>query len=218
MKFLRALIFISILTLTGVNCLYAKESDTRTWIDLFATKKIKATTLGLIGEIYTMDNNSTLERLSIGVKGDYSFFPWLNAGTGYVLINFNHQLYHELASRIYFQAEPSWHVNRFLFGFRERLQITLYPNTKTAEITTYYWRNRFETSYHIRSKKLEPVADLETLYLLNDIDLNPFTEFRFTLGANYHLANSHTFKFYGMYTDGTHLNRYILGILYNFKL
>jgi len=218
MKFLRASIFISILTLTGVNCLSAKESDTRTWIDLFATKKIKATTVGLIGEIYTMDNNSTLERLSIGLKGDYSFFPWLSAGTGYVLINFNHQVYHELASRIYFQAEPSWHVARFLFSFRERLQITLYPNTKTAEINTYYWRNRFETVYSGGKKKLEPLIDLESLYLLNDIDLNPFTEFRFTLGANYNMNHSQHFKFYGMFTDGTHLNRYILGILYNFKL
>ena len=194
MKFLRGLIFISILTLAGVNSLSAKESDSRTWIDLFATKKIKATTVGLIGEIYTMDNNSTLERLSIGLKGDYSFFPWLSAGTGYVLINFNHQVYHELASLLYFQAEPSWHVARFLFSFRERLQITLYPNTKTAEINTYYWRNRFETVYSGGKKKLEPLIDLESLYLLNDTELNPFTEFRFTLGANYNMSHSQHFK------------------------
>lgn len=218
MKFLRSKILILLLVLTGINSLSAKESDTRTWIDLFATKKIKAATVGLIGEIYTMDNNSTLERTSIGLKGDYSFLPWLSAGTGYVLINFNHQVYHELASRFYFQVEPSWQVAKFLFSFRERLQITLYPDTKTQEINTYYWRNRVETVYKKGSGKVEPLASMESLYMLNDIDINPFTEFRFTLGANYHMTKSQHFKFYGMFTDGTHLNRYILGIVYNFKL
>ncbi len=218
MKFLSTLIFISVLILTGVNSLSAKESDTRTWIDLFATKKIKAATVGLVGEIYTMDNNSTVERTGIGLKGDYSFLPWLSAGTGYVLLNLHQQGYHEMANRFYFQVEPSWHVGRFMFSFRERLQITLYPEAKTEEINSYYWRNRFETVYHNGSKKLEPLVNLETLYLLNDVDLNPFTEFRLTLGANYNMTNSQHFKFYGMFTDGTYLNRYILGIVYNFKL
>lgn len=218
MRLYRTVICISFLVLTAVGNLAARESDTRTWIDLFATKKIKAATVGLVGEIYTISNNSALERTSIGFKGDYSLFPWLSAGTGYILLNFNHGDYHELANRFYFQAEPAWHVARFRFSFRERLQITNYPNTRTGEMNTRYWRNRFETVYQNGSKKLEPLVNLESLYLLNDKGSNPFTEFRFTLGSNYNLSDHQLLKIYGMFTSGIYLNRYILGVVYNFKL
>jgi hypothetical protein len=218
MRFYRTIIFISFLIFSGVSSISARETDTRTWIDLFATKKIKAATVGFVGEIYTMTNNSTLERTSIGLRGDYSLFPWLSAGTGYILVNFNHRDYHELANRFYFQAEPAWQVARFRFSFRERLQITNYPNSRTGEMNTRYWRNRFETVYKYGSKKLEPLINLESLYLLNDTGLNPFTEFRFTMGSNYHLTDHQLLKIYGMFTSGTYLDRYILGVVYNFTL
>ena len=69
----------------------------------------------------------------------------LNAGGGYLLMNFNRPGFNELRDRFYFQVEPSWHLSKFLFSFRERLQITLYPETRTNEPDAYYWRNRFES-------------------------------------------------------------------------
>lgn len=218
MRLFKILIFSLLLCFHGAGNLHAKETDTRTWIDLFATKTFRSTTLGLIGEIYTMNNNSTLERTSIGVKGDQEIFHWLSTGAGYVLLNFNHQVYHELANRFYFQAEPRWHFSRFHFSLRERMQITLFPNSRTGETDSYYWRNRLEAVFRNGTKKISPLASLESLYLLNNLDINPFTEFRVTLGANYLMDKNHYFKFYGMFTDGTHLNRYILGLMYNLKL
>lgn len=197
---------------------FAKDSDTRTWIDLFATKKINLATVGLIGEFYTKDDNHTIERTSLGLKGDYALRPWLSAGTGYVLMNFVRTGYHELVDRFYFQAEPSWHMSKFHFSFRERLQVTLYPDSRTSEANSYIWRNRLETTFKSGKAKVEPVIDLESLYTLNQEETNPWSEFRFTAGANYHMSEHQKFKFYGMYTNATHLDRYILGVVYFFSL
>jgi len=214
----KKIFLLFLLLFTGINKNFAEETDTRTWIDLFATKKIRSATIGLIGEIYTINHNTSIERTSIGLKGDYELFPWLSTGTGYILVNFNHPGYHELANRFYFQAEPSWHLSNFFFSFRERLQITLYPNTKNNEIDSYFWRNRFEVCFKNGRTKLEPLVSIESLYLINHIETNPLSELRYTLGTYYHFAKNQKIKFYGMYTDGAHLNRYILGVVYDIKL
>jgi len=214
----KTIILLFLLMFAGINKIIAEETDTRTWIDLFATKKIHSATVGLIGEIYTINHNTSLERTSIGLKGDYAFFSWLSAGTGYVLVNFKHPGYHELANRFYFQAEPSWHLSGFFFSLRERLQITLYPTTINNEVDSYFWRNRFEVCFKKGEKKLEPLISIETLYLINHIETNPISEIRYTLGTYYHFAKNQKFKFYGMFTEGTHLDRYILGVVYDIKL
>ncbi len=218
MKVKKTIILLLVLIFTGINKISAEETDTRTWIDLFATKKIRSATIGLIGEIYTINHNTSIERTSIGLKGDYSFFPWLSAGTGYILVNFQHPGYHELAHRFYFQAEPAWKLSRFFFSFRERLQVTLYPSTRTNEVESYFWRNRFEVCYKSGKTKLEPLINIESLYLINHIETNPISEIRYTVGTYYHFAKNQKFKFYGMFTDGTHLDRYILGVVYDIKL
>ena len=214
----KTLILLILLMITGTTKIIAEETDTRTWIDLFAVKKIRSATIGLLGEIYTINHNTSIERTSIGMKGDYEFFPWLSTGAGYVLLNYNHPGYHELANRFYFQAEPSWHLSRFIFSLRERVQITLYPTSRSNEVDSYIWRNRFEICYKNEKIKIEPIISIESLYLLNHADTNPLTEFRYTLGTYYHFAKNQKFKFYGMYTDGTKLNRYILGVVYEIKL
>lgn len=214
----RTIILLLLLTFTGVSKLIAEETDTRTWIDLFATKKIRSATLGILGEIYTINNNSSIERTSIGAKGDYSFFPWLSMGTGYILLNFKRPGYHELASRFYFQAEPSWQLSKFFFSFRERVQITLFPSTRTNEVNNYYWRNRFEVCFKKGNSKFEPLVSMESLYLIKHTETNLFSEIRFTMGTFYHFAKNQKFKLYGMYTNGSILDRYIIGIVYDIKL
>lgn len=214
----KTIILLLVLMIAGTNKIIAKETDTRTWIDLFVTKKIGSATVGLIGEIYTINHNTAIERTSIGMKGDYEFFPWLSTGAGYVLLNYKHPGYHELANRFYFQAEPSWHLSRFFFSFRERVQITLYPNTRNNEVDSYIWRNRFEVCFKKSNAKLEPLVSIESLYLLNHGDTNPIHELRYTLGTYFHFAKKQKIKLYGMYTDGTLLDRYILGVVFDIKL
>ena len=195
-----------------------KTTDFGVWNDLSVMKKIRATSLGLFGEFYTNDNSRSIDRMSIGVKGELPVANWLKTGAGYALMNFIHPGYNELRDRFYIQAEPFWHLSRFILSFRQRMQLTLYPQTQTNASNTFHWRNRLEVCYKNPSHKIEPLADIESWYLFGNSLETHFTEFRFILGANYHLTKYQKVKCYGMLTDGTILNRFILGISYELQL
>ena len=214
----RIVILIMLLITSTFGNADAKENDFGIWIDMAAIKKIHSATFGLLGEFYTRNNSNSIERTSIGLKGDYSFFPWLSAGAGYLFMNFKRPGYMELRNRYYFQVEPSWHSSRFYFSFRERLQVTLFPETRTNASATHYWRNRFEACYRNSEWKFEPLIDLESLSLLNGADLKYCDELRILLGSNYHITNNQKIKFYGMLTTGASQDRFIVGIAYEIKL
>ena len=214
----KILVSFLLFNLFGITGISAKKNDFGVWIDYSATKKICSVSFGFLGEIYTRDNSSKMDRVSFGLKGDYQFLPWLSAGTGYVLINFYRDGYNELADRLYFQLEPSWHNSDFYFSFRERMQMTLYPETHTNAPTSYYWRNRLEVVYKHNSSKIEPVTDIETLYRFGDFNHSLTNGYRLTLGVFYHPTKNQKIKFYGMITDGTIVAQYVVGINYEIKL
>lgn len=210
--------FVLLFCILGVSEIFAKENDFGVWLDLAATKKIHSTTIGLISEIYTRNNSSTFDRLSIGLKGDYAVLPWLSTGAGYTLINFFRTGYQELADRVYIQLIPSWHHNRFFFSFRERLQMTMFPETRTNAQNSVYWRNRFESSYKENAWKFEPLIDLESLLHLGENKGNTKIGYRLIVGTNYYPTKNQKIKIYGMYTDGTIVSQYIFGVNYEFRL
>lgn len=218
MKVLKIILLIFLINLSGLKRSEAKSDDFCVWNDINAIKKFRTSSVGMTGEFFTKQNSSIVDRLSIGIKGEHAFKPWLSGGVGFSLLNFNRITYHENVDRFYFQMEPNWHVANFFFSFRERMQITLYPQTRTNASTTFYWRNRLEVMLKRAKKKVEPLLDIETFYLCKDLDPNLFTELRITLGANYYLAKNQRFKMYTMMTDSQVLNRYILGLSYEFKL
>ena len=199
LKLTKIVAFTLLFYFSGMTSAFSKKNDFGVWLDLSATKKIHAATFGLISEIYTRNNSSTLDRVSIGLKGDYQFLPWLSAGAGNVVINFFRAGYTELADRIYFQVEPSWHLSHFYYTFRERMQITLFPETRTDALSSYYWRNRLEIIYKHDSSKIEPLTDLETLVRLGDANFTPTLGYRVTLGINYHPKLNQKIKIYGIY-------------------
>jgi hypothetical protein len=202
----------------AANARVPKDTDFGVWNDLSVMKKIQSNSLGLFGAFYTNDNSRSIDRISIGVKGERPVNHWLNAGVGYALMNFVHPGYNELRDRFYIQAEPFWHLSKFIFSFRQRMQLTLYPHSQTNASNTFHWRNRLEVCYRNPTLKMEPLADVESWYLFGNHNDNHFAEFRFILGANYHLTQYQKVKFYGMLTDGTILNRFILGISYELQL
>ena len=199
----KILVALLLFTLIGTSKLNAKENDFGVWFDYSATKKIRSVTFGILGEFYTIDNSSRIDRISLGLKGDYQFLPWLSAGAGNVVINFYRVGYIELADRIYFQLEPSWHHSDFYFSFRERMQITLYPETRTNALTSYYWRNRLEIVYKHNESRIEPLTDFESLVRMGAANFSPTLGYRISVGLNYHPSKNQKIKFYGMYTDGS---------------
>ncbi|MFZ4564683.1 MAG: hypothetical protein ACOYNU_14995, partial [Bacteroidales bacterium] len=127
MNIIKIILLIFLFNLTGVQKSLAKNDDFCVWNDINALKKFSASSLCLTGEFFTKQNSSIIDRLSIGLKGDHAFKPWLSGGAGFSLLNFNRLTYHENVDRFYFQIEPNWHLSNFFFCFRERMQITLYP-------------------------------------------------------------------------------------------
>lgn len=210
---------ISLLLLTWLTtALQAKDNDFASWMDLSASKSWHATTLGIMGEFYTRDNSTTLERTSIGLKGEYALTPWLFAGSGYLLMNYKRPGYMELRNRYYLQLEPVWHHARFELSMRERIQITSFPESRTNAITSYYWRSRLEAIYSIPNKKLKPVASIESFYFLQQTTSRRVDELRLLLGAYYHISGTQTIKCYGLISDGENLKRFVLGVNYEFEL
>ena len=214
----KIILLILLFNLAGLQKSSAKSNDFCVWNDVNLIKKFRTSSIGVIGEFFTKQNSSIVDRLSIGLKGDHAFKPWLSGGVGCSLLNFNRITYHENVDRFYFQLEPNLHLANFFFYFRERMQITLYPQTHTNAETTYYWRNRMEMIYKRTKKKVEPLLDVETFYLCKDLDINLLNEVRITLGANCYLTRNQKLKMYGMLTDGQVLNRYIMGFSYEFRL
>jgi hypothetical protein len=217
MKCIKIFALAILVYLSGMSGVFAKKNDFGVWLDMSATKKIHAATLGLIGQIYTKDNSSTLDRLAFGLKGDYTIYPWLSAGAGNVFINFFRAGYQEFANRFYVQVVPSWHLNKFCFSFREMYQETLYPETRTNALTSRYWRNRFEVSFNESAWKFEPLVDLESLYHFGKNSPNPNPGYRIIVGTNYSPTKNQKYKIYGMLTDGTIVCQYIFGVSYEFK-
>lgn len=218
MHAIKIILLLLLFSLAGLRKATAKSDDFCVWNDINAIKKFRTSSISVFSEFFTKQNSSIIDRLSIGLKGDHAIKPWLSGGAGFSLLNFNRITYHENVDRFYLQLEPNWHLANFFFSFRERMQITLYPQTRTNAETTFYWRNRLEVMLKRAKKKLEPLVDVETFYLCKDLDLSLFNEVRITLGANYYLAKNQKFKLYGMMTDSKILNRYILGLSYEFKL
>jgi hypothetical protein len=214
----KTLTLLLLLLFSGKFSLHAKENDFGVWLDFSVMKKFHKAAFGVVGEFYTRANSSSIDRTSIGFKGDYAIRPWLLAGAGYTWMNFKRPGYLELRERFYFQLLPILRYSNFNFYIRERLQGTLYLESRTGTPNAYYWRNRIEVGYRKTSWKLEPLISAESLYLIKGYDHNIFDEFRFIAGVNYHPNRNQIIKCYGMLTDGKTLNRFLFGLSYDIRL
>lgn len=117
----------------------SKEKDFGVWLDFAAMKKFHKASLGVVGEFYTRANSTSIDRTSVGFKGEYRILHWLNGGAGITWMNFKLPGFLERRQRFYFQVEPYFKYSDFVFFFRERLQCTLYPESNTNYPRVYYW-------------------------------------------------------------------------------
>ena len=210
-------IFASLLMLgsfLSAEAQQTKETDFGVWLDFAALKKFHNVSFGVVGEFYTRANSTSIDRISIGFKGEYGFLPWLNGGAGITWMNFKLPGNMERRQRFYFQVEPYWNYSGFTFSFRERLQCTLYPESNKNYPSVYYWRNRFEVAYRKQTSRFKPLASVESLYHLQKVSTKHFDEFRMILGTYYHFSINQKVKCYGMMTSTTSLNRFLLGVSY----
>lgn len=218
MNNIKILFFLLLLSLTGTAASKAADKTAGIWTEMSASKRVRSFVFGLTSEVLTKENSSTLERVGIGLKADYSLFKWMNAGVGYSLMDFKKTGYFELKDRFYMQLEPLWHFSNFVCSLRERLQVTITPNAKTEIPDSYYWRNRFELFYRKNPWKVEPILDMETWYHFGEYKRSITEGYRISMGANIRPVANQKVKIYGMLTDGTIISQYIFGVSYELKL
>jgi hypothetical protein len=197
----------------------AQKNDLGTWIDVEAIHENTSIDYGFMGEFYTKDHNKQVERVSVGCKGDYFLTTSLKCGVGYLLMNYFKPGYTELRNRVYFQSEFRKQFSNWNFSMRERMQITLYPETTEHSGSTYsYWRNRLRIEYKNIYWHIVPVADFESFYLVGKGRQNEFDEFRYSLGVSFIFAKKQKVKIYGMLSDASDLKFYILGLAFDLNL
>ena len=198
---------------------FSQEKDFGSWIDIEVTHKLDKCVFGLLGEFYTKDRNESVDRVSIGAKGDYPLAPGLNVGTGYLLMNYPQRNLSEVRNRVYLQADLKKYLSNWVFSLRERMQLTLIPATKEKRHdSSLYWRNRIRVEYRNEHLKIEPVFDIESFCLVNKGSCNGIDEYRYSLGFNYKLKNYQTIKFYGLISYNNSSKFYALGLDYCLKL
>ena len=210
--------FLLLLSMAVSGVLKAADNTAGIWTEMAASKRVHSFVFGVTSELLTKENSSALERVGIGLKADYSLLKWMNAGVGYSLIDFKRTDYFELKDRYYVQLEPLWHFSNFMCSLRERLQVTVAPNSKTNAPDSYYWRNRFELFYSKNRWKVEPILDMETWYHFGEYKRSITEGYRISMGANIHPGAHQKVKIYGMLTDGTIIGQYIFGVSYEVKL
>lgn len=198
---------------------FSQEKDFGSWIDVDVTHKSNEYVFGLFGEFYTKDQNKSVDRVSLGAKGDYCLSPGLTLGTGYLLMSYPKGNINELRNRVYLQTEIRKYLPNWLFSLREKMQLTLYPETKEKKHDAFvYWRNRIRVEYRNAHLKIEPVFDMESFYLVNKGSYNGIDEYRYSLGFNYKLTNHQKVKLYGLISYNHSSKFYALGLDYSLKL
>ena len=206
---------ILVLIVMVFNDVSAQTEDFGLWLDAAGSKKIASSELTLYGEFFTKDNNQSVDRMSIGMEGDRDLNSLLNIGTGYLLMNKNSSENYELRHRFYTNLKICKEISRFKIAFRERLQLTKYPdNVLENSKWLTYWRNRLKISYNLASCRIKPMIGVETFVLLNKPATDRLDEVRYSVSALCPVSNSSKIEIYGLLAKMPDLAQYILGLSY----
>lgn len=198
--------------------LYAQSDDYGVWIDLSADKKIKSGNLALNSEIYTKNNSQSLERISIGLEGDYPINSFLTANAGYLLMNYKLSDSYEIRNRFFSTLSAKWHLSNFVFSHRERIQLTRKPLPGDNVKNDLYWRNRFRVEYKKPGWKLTPSATVESFYSFGHSGSQTIDEMRYSLAGKFKLSQNQGLRLYGLWADLVNKNFYVFGIEYEITL
>lgn len=214
---LKIVVFVLIVIVS--SRVFAQSDDFGVWIDAAAKKKIASSELMLCSEFYTLNNSRSIDRISIGMEGNRNLIPSLSIGAGYLMMNKNKTDHYEIRHRIYTNVKYNCSISNLSFSFRERLQVTKYPeNVLATSKYLNYWRNRVRISYNIAESRIHPLVGVETFVLLNGDVSDRLDEVRYNLSAIYQLTKSTELELYGLLAKMRDLNQYIFGIAYQIKI
>lgn len=226
----------------------AQGSDFGMWYSIGVEKKIdKKWSVGLEGELRTLDNASKTDRWKIGLDGKYKILPWLKASAGYNLLLDKDYTYHDdgsLNKRGHY-TRHRFHVGLegehefgggFTLSLREQWQYTYRPEQTVSERYDYDqgdWdgksktykgkgksllRSRLQLKYKIAGTPLRPFANVE---LYNGWGIK---KARYGVGMDWKVNKQNTlslqYKFQDTHRDddGDYtFDRHLLGLEYKLK-
>lgn len=227
---------------------FAQGSDFGMWYSLDLQKKLsKQWTVGIDGELRTLDNASKVDRWKLGASADYKILPWLEAAGGYNLLLDKAYTYHNDGSlnkrghytrhRFYLGLEGEYEFNNFTLALRERWQYTYRPEQTIDERYDYdrsAWdgesktykghgknilRSRLSLKYKIQGTPLRPFANVE---LFNGWSIK---KVRYSAGMDWKIDKRNTLRLQYTFQD-THrdddddytFDRHLIGVTYKLKL
>lgn len=197
---------------------FTQDHDLGLWLDASAIKKYASTSVLLYSELYTNDNNQSIDRIGLGFEVSQKVSPILNVGIGYLFMDKNKMENYEQRHRFYSQAKVSKEIKKIKLSFRERLQLTRYPEDNLSCDYLSYWRNRLKISYKIDRSRITPLIGVETFLLLNNTESKQMDEVRYNVSALCAVSGSSNIEFYALLSRMHELNQYVLGISYQITI
>lgn len=135
-----------------------------------------------------------IDRISTSLGAAYAITDFLKAGTGYSWI-LDHKVKKDLYEnrhRYYFYLRGRARIGKFKIDLREKFQSTYYDPAFDDErySPANELKSRLQISRNFKDAGLEPYANVEMYYQLNDPEGNRIDQWRYTAGMEVDLTKS----------------------------
>lgn len=181
--------------MTTASLLKGQKTDRAAWFSLEISGNVTNNLeLELEEEIRIFRDVTEIDRISTSLGAAYAITDFLKAGTGYSWI-LDHKVKKDLYEnrhRYYFYLRGRARIGKFKIDLREKFQSTYYDPAFDDErySPANELKSRLQISRNFKDAGLEPYANVEMYYQLNDPEGNRIDQWRYTAGMEVDLTKS----------------------------
>lgn len=181
--------------MTTASLLKGQKTDRAAWFSLEISGNVTNNLeLELEEEIRIFRDVTEIDRISTSLGAAYAITDFLKAGTGYSWI-LDHKVKKDLYEnrhRYYFYLRGRARIGKFKIDIREKFQSTYYDPAFDDErySPANELKSRLQISRNFKDAGLEPYANVEMYYQLNDPEGNRIDQWRYTAGMEVDLTKS----------------------------
>ncbi len=181
--------------MTTASLLKGQKTDRAAWFSLEISGNVTNNLeLELEEEIRIFRDVTEIDRISTSLGAAYAITDFLKAGTGYSWI-LDHKVKKDLYEnrhRYYFYLRGRARIGKFKIDLREKFQSTYYDPAFDDErySPANELKSRLQISRNFKDAGLEPYANVEMYYQLNNPEGNRIDQWRYTAGMEVDLTKS----------------------------
>ena len=181
--------------IASVSILKGQKTDRAAWFSVEVSGKVTSNLeLELEEEIRFFRDVTEIDRISTSLGAAYTITDFLKAGAGYSWI-LDHKVkkdVYENRHRYYFYLRGRARLGGFKIDLREKFQSTYYDPAFDDErySPANELKSRLQVSRNFKDAGLEPYANVEMYYQLNDPEGNKIDQMRYTAGIEIDLTKS----------------------------